>query len=357
MFIRNKLPLITAIAVIAFLIIFPKESADSISRGLSYSLEILIPSLFPYIVISSFIMRTNASVCIGNVFAPVCRTVFGLPKCCSGAIILSFIGGFPVGAKCVQILFIQGKINVSQAEHMMKFCVCAGPAFLITAVGAIMLNNPETGVILYISQLISALIIGIISVDRKKNSSSNTQKIENVELNKSVTSAFIESVSDALSSVFSISALVMVFSMLITVVKILVPQTYIFAAILLEVTSACKEISNTSMPLWVYSIAVGLGGFCIHFQIFDILRDVPIIKTKYIIYRVVNSLLSGLITYVICLFYRPDTDVFRLMNGAEAEVSSAGYTGSAALLILSVVFALAMRRKNYKCNKYLFCAI
>ena len=55
------------------------------------------------------------------------------------------------------------QISLNQARRMSLFCVGAGPAFLITAVGTVLLGNTKLGIILLVSQLISGLILGIIS--------------------------------------------------------------------------------------------------------------------------------------------------------------------------------------------------
>ena len=147
---------------IAVLIAFPKAVSDGIITGLENSVNLLVPSLFPFMVLSSFMIRSNAYEYIGKIFFPVAK-IFRLPKSAVSAVVLSFIGGFPVGAKCVKLLYENRKINENEAERMMYFCVCSGPAFLITAVGAMMMGNVMSGVVLYVSQIISGLILGTIS--------------------------------------------------------------------------------------------------------------------------------------------------------------------------------------------------
>ena len=367
---KKLLPLLIAFTGLLLLMLFPSVSAQAISKGLTYSFEILIPSLFPFMVIASFIMRTNGAALIGKIFAPVCKAVFGLPSCCAGGILLSMMGGFPVGAKCVQILYNQQKITAQQAEQMMCFFVCAGPAFLITAVGTIMLNNPMTGWILYLSQILSALILGWL-VRRSPKTDAVQQAVQPIQSeNEPISRAFISAVTDAASSVLSITALVMIFSLIMSLMNALVdltgitvlltavglPQRVIpvIIPVVLEVTAGCKSLCDFAMPLWSFSLALGFGGMCIHFQIFDILKDVPFRKKKYLTFRVINSLLSGVITYLICLVYRPSAAVFALSGGGQAEFSAAGIAGSIAIVVLSVIFVLKKKKKNYSGHQSFF---
>ena len=157
--------IIAGIVSILFLIVLislPKACAEGISSGLESSAKILVPSLFPFMVLSSFIIRSGAYECTGKIFSPLAK-IFGLPKSAVSGVILSFIGGFPVGARCVKLLYESGEISEKQAERMMKFCVCSGASFLITAIGTIMLNNVMAGIILYASQIVSGIILGIVS--------------------------------------------------------------------------------------------------------------------------------------------------------------------------------------------------
>ena len=113
--IRSKMVMAFLLSLIisaaAMILVFPSAAANGISDGMRYAAEMLIPSLFPFMVISSFLIRSGASDSFGKAFAPVTEKLFGLPKDCGAAIILSFIGGFPVGAKCVRLLYDEGKIN------------------------------------------------------------------------------------------------------------------------------------------------------------------------------------------------------------------------------------------------------
>ncbi len=252
---------------------------------------------------------------------------------------------------------------------MLCFCVCSGPAFLITAIGAVMLDNIAVGIILYISQLASCMIIGIAVgiVARVKKSNENTNMVKNIKLNpeqkKSIVSSVIEASLDGANSIIGMTALVLIFSLVVSVLQELGAVGWLCAVfekigisgritstvipIILEVTGACSNIKEAALPVYFYSLAVGFGGLCVHFQIFDIIRHIPIKRSIYLLFRVINAVLSTLITYIICLFYIPNKDVFSVLGGKEADVSSVSFAGSIALVVMSVVFVLSFHRKNY----------
>ncbi len=364
--IKKFVPLFLSFFFISILLIFPSYCVEGVLKGLENTCRILIPSLFPYMVLSSFIMRSGADRYIGKIFAPITKILFNLPPVCSSAIILSLIGGFPVGAKCVQLLYKDKKITAEQAQRMMLFCICSGPAFLITAIGAVMLHNIEAGIILYITQIFSCIIIGICTgiCSRIKRSNSDSENLSenNAGTRSSAVTAILEASSDGAESVILMTALVVVFSLLLNVYSksgaadlltsffgifgIQARESEIIIPIISEVTMACNEIKELSLPVWYFSLAAGFGGICVHMQIFGILRDVPIKRGKYILFRLINAVISTAAAYIIFTVYSPTTEVFSVFGGPEAEASATTLIGSAALIIMCAVFLLSLRKKE-----------
>ena len=54
---------------------------------------------------------------------------------------MSLIGGFPIGAKMTAELYCDGRLTENQAQRLNMFCMNAGPAFTVTAVGVSMLSS------------------------------------------------------------------------------------------------------------------------------------------------------------------------------------------------------------------------
>ena len=372
--IKSLLLCLFVVLFLVLLLIFPSSASEGIKNGLNYSANLLLPSLFPFMVLSSFAIRSGFSDILGKFFSPVTKFLFGLPKICSAAIILSLVGGFPVGAKCVQLLYDEKKITEAQAERMMIFCVCSGPAFLITAVGAIMLKNVTVGIILYISQVISCIILGIISkyiYIPKKNIKENINNTfvseKNESINKSIVSEFILSCSDGASSIISMTALVLIFSLFINIAEkngvisfvsdilailgIKSNMSDVILPIILEVTGACNKICGGGLPLWVMSFAVGFGGMCVHLQIFDILRNLKINKIRFIAFRFVNAVISSVVTYIVCIFYTPVSDTFSNYENSSVVLTYGTVAGTIALIFMSIIFLLSLKKPHFSSKK------
>ncbi len=143
------------------------------------------------------------------------RLLFGLPGCAATAILMSMIGGYPVGAKAVSELKESGELTESQCSRMFCFCVNAGPAFLIFAVGSNMLGSVQVGVILYASQLIASLLIGIGSRFFLKEKREAKTPPCTAPKRQSAIDAFVNAVADTAKSMLTVCAFVALFAALL----------------------------------------------------------------------------------------------------------------------------------------------
>lgn len=87
---------------------------------------------------------------------------------------MSFVGGYPVGAKTIASLVREKKLSQETAARMLCFSVNAGPSFLIGTVGVALLGSPRLGWILLFAQIASAFLIGGIVSRRAKISRGET---------------------------------------------------------------------------------------------------------------------------------------------------------------------------------------
>ena len=341
-FMKRIIVCIISAVFLGILVVFPQTCAEGIAKGLYNSAKILVPSLFPFMVLSSFVIRSGVYEYVGKLFSPLAK-IFKLPKNAVSAVVLSFIGGFPVGARCVKLLYESGDITENQAERMMYFCVCSGPSFMITAIGAIMLGNINAGIILYVSQIISGIVLGIVSgifseKESEKEISENKRDTDMIQ-------AFIMSSSDGAEAIINLTALVAIFSMFINILSAWGADNY-FLTSAIEVTTACREIVNKGCPLWTLSFAVGYGGLCVHLQIFSLLKGIKINKLVFELYRFVNAVLSSFITYFICKFFDTSVQTFAISGNANAEFTSTSIVGGISLVIMSGIFLLSLNGKN-----------
>ncbi|HCC34589.1 MAG TPA: hypothetical protein DEQ02_02700, partial [Ruminococcaceae bacterium] len=146
-----------------FVFVQSAAAAEGIFRGLTLCAEIIIPSLFVFMALCSFIIKSGAARILGNIFGPAVKLLFNLPKCAGPALLMSAAGGYPIGVRSAYELYKAGELSKLQAGRTALIAVNAGPAFIVGAVGEGMLLNRKSGFILLFAHLLSSLLLGIFS--------------------------------------------------------------------------------------------------------------------------------------------------------------------------------------------------
>ena len=115
----------------ASLFLYPTQSAQGARVGVNLCLELLIPSLFPFFVLSSLFIATGFVQICSKPTEGMMRRVFGVSGPGAAAFCLGLIGGYPAGARAVAQLVEQSVCSQKEARRLSLFCNNCGPAFLL----------------------------------------------------------------------------------------------------------------------------------------------------------------------------------------------------------------------------------
>ena len=123
-------------AGLGFLVlIFDSRTALAGARsGMELCLKTVIPSLFPFFVLSILMTDTLAKDNVSRQNGWSKR--LGLPAAAEPLLVPAFLGGYPVGAECVGQLYQIRQLSKETAEGFLSFCSNAGPSFLFGIVSA-----------------------------------------------------------------------------------------------------------------------------------------------------------------------------------------------------------------------------
>lgn len=346
--------LFAAVLAAAFgLLAFPADAADGARSGIGYCLNILVPSLFPFMVLSTFLVKSGLSEQIGKVLGGVTRTLFRLPGCTAATILMSMIGGYPVGARGIAALREGGSITDDEAERMLCFCVNAGPAFVISVVGSSLLRSSAIGIILFFSQIGASVLLGILSgiTAKKEKTSYHAGKAG------SGGTALMLSVSDAARGMLNMCTFVILFAVLLAVLRGSgIAQAFcqfllrlgfppsvsaVLLSVLLEVTGGCYDAAAMGVGFALISFGVGWGGFCVHFQVLSSVSFIRFSRIKFTLFRLLHGLTASLFTVGLLRFFPQSVEAFGNTSGPlSAQVSGSG-PASAALIVLCAAFLMS----------------
>lgn len=322
-------------------------------QGLLYCGNILIPSLFPFMVLSSFIVKSGLADFLGKFMTPITKRLFHTNGVVGTVILLGMSGGFPVGAKGVTELYQKGSIDIKTAQALSMFLVGGGGGFVVMVVGASLYKSITTGLLLWLCQVISQITTGIFACRKVKFSNINTQK----SLKQPLSNSLVEATQSGVESIMSLCGLVIIFSCIFGIfndikitdticdtLKIIGIKPTISESILnalWEVTKGCSSCCDNTAPIWLTAFALGWGGLCVHFQVYSIVTPLNISKVKFTLYRLAQGVITAIISAIIFSFYSPTQYVY---NNAyhTAQINCNNYIGSFALIVMCIIFSISV---------------
>lgn len=201
---------------IAALILFPGQSVAAARDGLTLCYNVIIPSLFPFFVLSSLVVELGLVSYLGNLLAPLMVPLFRVPGEGATALALGFVGGYPVGARTTLSLYEKGLCTKTEAERMLAFCNNSGPAFILGVVGAGVFSSGTVGLLLYLAHAAASVCVGILfrfyrAAERPRPSRSPQPRFAAPRL----TTAFTGSVKESFAATLNICAFVVFFTVVI----------------------------------------------------------------------------------------------------------------------------------------------
>ena len=255
--------MVACAALSVLLVLYSPLALEGARQGLALCGQVIIPSLYPFFVLAGIFtgLGAGAGKARGRALA--------------GAVLLGFLGGYPLGAKTAAQLMEQGALTRAQAQRLQLFCVNAGPAYLIGAVGAGMLGSRRAGVILFASMLVSGLAMGAFTRFWPAQGDAAAVQPPAQAQRKSMDHILLTAVTQATGSILGVCAWVVLFSCLCALLQLLphglwpaIPALNV----LLEVSSGSAAVLRAGMPLPVLCAALGWGGLGVHCQLLGDIR-------------------------------------------------------------------------------------
>ena len=162
MLMKNRLAVLAALSALVSLILASQEVIASCREGLRLCAELILPSLFPFFVVSMLLAALGFPGALGKRVAPVALRLFGVSGAGATALILGLSGGYPLGAAYLAELERRGEIEARETERLLLFCNNTGPAFLLGAVGGGVFRSASVGLLLYASHALAAFVTGLL---------------------------------------------------------------------------------------------------------------------------------------------------------------------------------------------------
>ena len=329
-----------------------KRTIPAAKEALWLCAQNIIPSLFPFFVLSNMLIKTGFSTIAGRFLSPFMRTVFNVRGEGGVAFFIGIISGYPTGAKIVYDLYKKGELEKSEAERLLPYCNNSGPLFIIGAVGAGMLGSVDAGIFLYVIHIISAILTGFILRFYKKTELKERILCTKEDKRLSAFKAFPQSIKDSINSILAVCGFVVFFAAVMAPFSAIFQESYLgsISKGILEVTVGIKEIAKSCEFLKTIPIISGLlgfGGVSVMVQVMGIVKEANLSIKPYIF----GKIHQGIISAFICSFVLKKTAVvstFKADSLVNFETGNIGATVTAVFVICIFYFSVLALRKNFK---------
>lgn len=315
--------LYTFLELVCFLFLFAvsiilaldKSYGQVVLDGISLWFACVLPSLFPYFFITACLSSLNLTGKLCAKLSPLTTKLFKVNGSVGYAYFISIVSGYPVGAKMVSDLYNGKAISHSEAVRASALCSTSSPMFLISSVGAIMFKNSLFGLLLFASNILSSIIIGIIFGFYNKKD--KPTKIKGLSMQK-CNNLLYESAYGSVISVLIVGAIITLFYLITELLfnlNLLNGFIYLFSLIfkdkeiakgiclgLFECTKGLKQISTIPVSLFTLPICAlicGFSGLSIIMQSIAYLKNAKIKTAPFVL----SKLLSAVLNFIICLIF------------------------------------------------------
>ena len=338
---RRRLPeSLFCIALLTLLLFFSSSPIDTVKRALLLCYTTVIPAIFPFMIVSTLLLRTSAHKVVGALLSGPLRLIFGCSKNASVAVALGYLSGFPIGSLSAATLYNNGEITKGELKRLLLFINNPSAAFVVGGVGIGILGSEKAGRILYLSVLIPSLLVGILSrfffceYDDKENHA----KPQSIEKGDSFALVFTRSVGESAINMLTVCACVVFFSIPVGIIGEIFenPGLCTILSAFFEISGGCwaaSGLSSKTQMLMLCAVACSWSGLSVHMQIFSVLEKCDLTFKPYLISKLAQSLISPLLVY---LFSRGAHDL-TLAESQSVAASPVFQVGFTLLFIVSVV--------------------
>ncbi len=351
------------------LMFWPQEAMEAAREGLRLCYNVILPSLFPFFVLSALVVDLGLAGYIGRALEGLMRPLFNVPGACASAFALGFVGGYPVGARTALSLYQKGMCTKTEAERLLAFCNNSGPAFILGVVGAGVFASSRVGLLLYLAHAAASVCVGLLFRFYKREGKRRERRASPTFEAERIPTAFTGAIKNSFLSTLNICAFVVFFTVVIKLLflsGLLSGLAGLLGALLsplgfstrwaerlltglIELTSGVWTLTgdgSTSGKLSMAAFLLGWAGLSVHCQVLSFIGGSGLSVRTYIggklLHGGLSALFIGLLLRVFPLEEPVSAYLAEQVEGiAGVDFSSALTISLAAAWIMWLLFFLA----------------
>ena len=332
-------------------------AASGIKKGMNLVLNMLIPTLFPFLIISSLVPSLGISELTARLLAKPARLFFGLTPNGTTALMLGWLCGVPVGTVSAITMLKKELISKEEFDRLLLFSNTPSTGFLIGAVGVSLFGQREIGMALFLITLLSSFLTGVFLklICGNIPHTSDTKKQQGEQRLRA--HDFTNAVEHAFSTLFGVSGFVLCFSAITECVtaaakRLALPTLFlVLCAGIFEMTAGVSEAVVTLAPEAAFlacAFFAGFSGLSICLQLFSVAEAAKPKLLPYLFSKLTQGMLCTLFAMLYLALRKPQlktaTAGFAELSGAAFHISPI-ITLLGAFLLLAFIFTFFVTRK------------
>ena len=278
-------------------------------EGLTLCARAIVPSLFPFMVLSELLVATGTGEYLTAPLARPLKKLLGLSPAGCSAVVLGILCGFPVGARCAISSFEKGRMEREECERVLACSSIPSSAFLISTVGSTLWKNLTFGIFLYVCAVFSAILSGfLLYVVQKRRKSTREIPLSQPHVIPHFKAEMLSSaVKNATVSTLLVCAYVVFFATLGGAFEIVLERfsasetMHAIVASLLELSggvSAASMIPNQKLAKILTGTTVGWSGLSVHCQMLSLCDGHNLSTRPYLVAKLMQTVLCS---FLVCM--------------------------------------------------------
>ena len=311
---RYQLACALPAAALLALLGWPEAASGGVRGGLATCGEVIIPSLFPFFVLSAAVSELGIPQRLARRLAEPMSRLFGVSGAGASALVLGVLGGYPLGAASAADMAGRGVITSEECSRLLGFCNNSGPAFLVGAAGVGVFGSVRAGMALYACHVAAAVTSGVLMRGAHTAPAAAAPDVPEVR-----PGALARAVTASVKNMLNVCGFVIAFGVVTGTLDAvgLLPALALDLSRLtgLEISAsraaivgffelgggvgAMRGLAATPVNLAVCAAVIGWGGLSVHFQTSAVVAGAEISTARHFTGRCLSAVFS--FVYVLLL--------------------------------------------------------
>ena len=282
---KQRIITLFCICLLLFLLVHPEEALLSAKDGMSLWLNVMIPTLLPFLILTGILLKTGNIPQLLEPLAPFWKHFFGISPAGAYVLILGFLCGYPMGAKLAHDLYINHQISQREGEYLLTFSCNASPTFIFSYLSQNILEGkipPHSLLLILLSADFVCMLFFRFLVYHGNTVSSVKPEYRKKETYQQDSTGVILDVSimSGFETITRLGGYILIFSLLFTGFYHYWPfcsQNKILLTSPIELTTGLHQIAQSAFSWKIKYITsmtlTAFGGFCVMFQTKSVLEE------------------------------------------------------------------------------------